>query len=293
MGVFGVATITLDNCSFEAKSGDELEAVTMSIQSPAVVGICAADQGPMAAIMQLLQKRGKLYDGTVTINDEDIDNIRRRELNNLVATPEDVDLRGRTVEKAIEKGLRHFDSALTVEQAEGILSQLNIDSDSRLRDLSEGEQTELEIVILISRRLPIVVLNYALDILNEQERNLIQALLRDFTKKTDSIVILASDDATTMLDAADYLYYFDEGRLTSARDLTHHNEADRRVVVEGTGFPTEMAVRLGARMLEEAPKETIFLFDGNIQALLPLLEQDTITDVRIEDASVEDELNAY
>lgn len=288
-----MATITLDNCSFEAKSGDELKAVTMSITSPAVVGICAADQGPMAAMMQLLQKRGKLYDGTVTINGQDLEQMRRRELESLVSTPEDVQLRGRTVEKAIAKSLRHFETALTVEQVEGILTQLNIDADKHLRELTPDEETELEIVLLISRRLPIVVFNYALDALSEENRKMIQALLGDFTQKTDSIVLLASDDITTMFDCANSLYYFDSGRLTSARDLTHHDEEDRRVVVTGTGFPTEMAVRLGARMLEEAPSETIFLFDGNIQALLPLLEQDTITDVRIEDATVEDELNAY
>ena len=46
-------------------------------------------------------------------------------------------------------------------------------------------------------------------------------------------------------------------------------------------------------MSEEAPKETRFLFTGNIQVLLPLMEQSTITDVRIEDATVEDELMTW
>lgn len=46
-------------------------------------------------------------------------------------------------------------------------------------------------------------------------------------------------------------------------------------------------------MLGEAENQTRFLYTGNIQALLPLLEQNTITDVRIEDATVDDELMAY
>lgn len=50
---------------------------------------------------------------------------------------------------------------------------------------------------------------------------------------------------------------------------------------------------MGARILEEAPQETRFLYAGNIQAILPLLEQSTITDVRIEDATVADELMTY
>lgn len=68
---------------------------------------------------------------------------------------------------------------------------------------------------------------------------------------------------------------------------------DCTVTVTGTGFPVEMAVKLGAHMLEEAENEVRFLFAGNIQALLPLLEQSTITDIRIEDSMVEDELMAY
>ena len=61
----------------------------------------------------------------------------------------------------------------------------------------------------------------------------------------------------------------------------------------GTACPIDNAVKLAAHMLEEAGNETRFLFTGNIQTLLPLLEQSTITDVRIEDATIEDELMAY
>ena len=63
--------------------------------------------------------------------------------------------------------------------------------------------------------------------------------------------------------------------------------------ITGTGVPVATAERIGARLLEEATHETRLLFSGNIQALLPLLEQNTITDVRIKDATIEDELLAY
>ena len=81
--------------------------------------------------------------------------------------------------------------------------------------------------------------------------------------------------------------------MTSVRDLTMNEGVDCAVTVIGKGFPIDMAVKLGAHMLEEATGEIRFLFTGNIQALLPLLEQSTITDIRIEDATLEDELMAY
>lgn len=89
------------------------------------------------------------------------------------------------------------------------------------------------------------------------------------------------------------IYYFEGSHLTSARNVEMLDSVDCVVTIIGTGFPVENAVKLGAHMLEEAPKETRFLFTGNIQVLLPLLEQSTITDVRIEDATVEDELMTW
>ena len=89
------------------------------------------------------------------------------------------------------------------------------------------------------------------------------------------------------------IYYFEGSHLTSVRNVEMLDSVDCVVTIIGTGFPVENAVKLGAHMLEEAPKETRFLFTGNIQVLLPLLEQSTITDVRIEDATVEDELMTW
>ena len=82
-------------------------------------------------------------------------------------------------------------------------------------------------------------------------------------------------------------------RLTSARDINPSDGVDCTVTVTGTGLPIDVAMKMGAHMLGEAENQTRFLYTGNIQALLPLLEQSTITDVRIEDATVDDELMAY
>ncbi len=61
----------------------------------------------------------------------------------------------------------------------------------------------------------------------------------------------------------------------------------------GTGFPIDNAVKLGAYMLEEAGNETRFLSLEIFKHYCHYLEQSTITDVRIEDATIEDELMAY
>ena len=107
------------------------------------------------------------------------------------------------------------------------------------------------------------------------------------------MILMTSSNMTTMMSCADDIYYFSRGYLTSTRHLHPQSGVDCVVTVFGTGFPIETAQKLGARILEEAPQETRFLYAGNIQAILPLLEQSTITDVRIEDATVADELMTY
>lgn len=287
-----MSSVVLNGVTFEAKSGDQLEDVSMGLMSPKMVAICSSDNGPAAALNQLLLSRGKIEDGSVEVNGQDVSAFRRHP-EKVMAFFDAVQLKGKTVEKAIRRALRHVDGALDIKQTLRMLLPLDIKYDMKVSLLSELQQQELKIIILLALCRPVVVLGKALDGLNEKVRLIIGNLIKDYTTKTDSLVIFTSDNVSTMMRFADTIYYFNSNRLTSARDLTMNDGVDCTVTAAGTGFPVEMAVKLGAHMLEEAEDEVRFLFAGNIQALLPLLEQSTITDVRIEDATVEDELMAY
>lgn len=287
-----VSSVVLNGVTFEAKSGDQLEDVSMGLVSPQMVAICSSDDGPAAAIDQLLLSQGNIIDGSVEINGQDIANFRRHP-ERVMAFFENVQLKGKTVEKVLHRALRHVSGALDVEHTLQMLLPLGIKYNIKTAILSAVQQQELKIIILLALRRPVVVLGDALDGLTEKSRLIIGNLIKDYTRKTDSLVIFTSDNVSTMMRFANIIYYFNSNRLTSARDLTMNDGVDCTVTVTGTGFPVEMAVKLGAHMLEEAENEVRFLFTGNIQALLPLLEQSTITDVRIEDSTVEDELMAY
>ena len=291
-GIGKLSRISLSNLTFEAKSGDQLEDVSMELTSPQIVAICSNDDGATASLEQLITGTGKVLDGDVTVNGQDLKYIRRHH-DDAIANLAEIDLRGRTVEKAIQKACRHQDGALSLDATLEMLKPLNIQADAKIATLNDNQQQELKLIILLALRRSIVVLGRGLDQLSEQSRLTMGQLLKDYTQKTDSLVLFTSEDVSTMMRFADVIYYFNGSRLTCVRALRSGDGVDCTVTVTGTGLPVEMAVRMGAHMLEEAPNETRFLYTGNIQALLPLLEQSTITDVRIEDASVEDELMAY
>lgn len=287
-----MSRISLSNLTFAAKSGDQLEDVSMELTSPQMIAICSNDDGAAASLEQLITGAGKVLDGSVTVNGQDLKKLRRHH-DDVVANLAEVELRGRTVERAIQKACRHQDGALNMDAILAMLQPLNIQPETKLANLNDNQQQELKLIILLALRRSVVVLGHGLDKLTEQARLTMGQLLKDYTRKTDSLVFFTSENVSTMMRFADVIYYFNGSRLTSVRALRLGDGVDCTVTVTGTGLPVEMAVRMGAHMLEEAPNETRFLYTGNIQALLPLLEQSTITDVRIEDASVEDELMAY
>lgn len=287
-----MSRISLSNLTFEAKSGDQLEDVSMELTSPQMVAICSNDDGATSSLEQLIVGAGKVLDGDVTVNGQDLKYLRRHH-DDVIANLAEISLRGRTVEKAIQKACRHQDGALSLDATLQMLQPLDIQPETKLADLSDNQQQELKLIIMLALRRSIVILDQGLDKLSEQARLTMGQLLKDYTQKTDSLVLFTSENVSTMMRFADVIYYFNGSHLTSVRALHLGDGVDCTVTVTGTGLPVEMAVRMGAHMLEEAPNETRFLYTGNIQALLPLLEQSTITDVRIEDATVEDELMAY
>ena len=287
-----MSRISLSNLTFEAKSGDQLEDVSMELTSPQMVAICSNDDGATSSLEQLIVGAGKVLDGDVTVNGQGLKYLRRHH-DDVIANLAEISLRGRTVEKAIQKACRHQDGALSLDATLQMLQPLDIQPETKLADLSDNQQQELKLIIMLALRRSIVVLDQGLDKLSEQARLTMGQLLKDYTQKTDSLVLFTSENVSTMMRFADVIYYFNGSHLTSVRALHLGDGVDCTVTVTGTGLPVEMAVRMGGHMLEEAPNETRFLYTGNIQALLPLLEQSTITDVRIEDATVEDELMAY
>lgn len=287
-----MSNITINNLTFDAKSGDQLDNVSIELASPQVVGICSNDNGAANAIEDVLAVRGKILNGDVTINGVPFKNYKRQGKKE-IGRISDVAIKGKTVEKAVTHALKHRDNALTPEQALQMISSLNIGADEIVAALDEEKQNELKLAILLAWQCPIVLLSDSLDTLASERRHALASLIKDYAEKTDSIVLFKSNDVSILMQYAKTLYYFNGSHLTSVRDLSANDSIDCTVTVMGTGFPIDLAVKMGAHMLEEAEDETRFLYTGNIQALLPLLEQSTITDIRIEDATIDDELMAY
>lgn len=55
-----MSSIVLDNLTFDAKSGDQLENVSLELTSPQVIAFCSNDNGATTALKQLLDAQGSI-----------------------------------------------------------------------------------------------------------------------------------------------------------------------------------------------------------------------------------------
>lgn len=285
--------IMANELNMTAPNGSDLFNVSFEWQSPKIVAIVSDDTELVPALAMALRGQLKEVDGQLSIDGRPVDELKKQ-ADEMVSLAGEIRFRPRKwVDKWLKRLIQKQSNTLTWDQTEQLLREFTIDSQLKFEDLSAEQELLMQALVPTIMRKPIIMLGQDFDQLSAENTQKLWSLLKDYGQKTNALIVMASADVTTMLNWADVMYYFDRGHLTSTRQVVTHDSTDCVVTITGTGFPVATAERIGARLLEEATHETRLLFSGNIQALLPLLEQNTITDVRIKDATIEDELLAY
>lgn len=128
-----MSSVVLSNLTFEAKSGDELTEVSFGLMSPKMAAVCSGSDGAATAIEQLLMGQGKIVEGGVQINGEDISQFKRHP-EQVVASFDRIPLKGRTVEKAIGHAFKRINGTLDMTQTLQMLTPLGIEADRKLAD---------------------------------------------------------------------------------------------------------------------------------------------------------------
>lgn len=134
-----MSSITINDLVYDAKSGDQLDNVSLELKSPQVVGICSNDTGAATALEDLLSVRGKILNGDVTINGVPFKKYKRQSKNE-IGRIDDVVLKGKTVAKAVDHALRHRKNALKPKQALQMLKSLKFEPDQMIASLNEAQQ---------------------------------------------------------------------------------------------------------------------------------------------------------
>lgn len=289
-----MAVVKIKSLSKEIQKQLVLNDWTIDFESATISAFCTNKPESISTLFQLLLGKEKEARKTISLDGLDAYKDRKQTSPQIGYQNETTQLtKHGDVQQLLTSTIKKNSNALKLEPAEKIVRQFNIDLKSKLADLSDGVKRQLEIILLTVQKLPLILLEQPTQNMDVKQATQTWQLLHDYATKTKSTVMFISNDFKEMQQNADRIIYVKNGRITNQRELPTHDSIDSTVTITGTGFPIDLAQTLGATIIEEAPRETKLVFSGTIQVLLPLLEQTGITDVRIVDAMIEDELMIY
>lgn len=288
-----VTEIVANELNFSAPNGSEMVNASFELQSPQLVAICSDDDGLVTALADALTGQLDDLEGDLQINGESV-TTSTQQTSQMISVASDLQLKPRKhIDEWVQKLIGETDHAITWDQTKQLFDAFDIDTSQRVKNLSDEQLRLMQVIIPTILYFPIIILDQEFDKLVPSDVSKVWSLLRDYAQKTNALIIMSSKKVSTMLQWADTIYYFNGGHFNFARSLHMDAKNDCVVTITGSHLPLKAAERVGARVLEDSSNKTRLFFSGNIQRLLPILEQKTITNVRIEDATIEDELKAY
>jgi len=289
-----MAKIEISKLSKSDKKNIGLEDFSHQFERETVSAIAGDSDETAKVLFDILAGHSKVDDGDALIDGQKAYANRKKlayQIGYLMADERN-SLHG-TIDEIINGMMKKNHDGISKDQITVILKQLDIHLIEPVDGLEPGKLQQLQIVIEIAKGKAVLLLDNPTTAMDDLQRTQIWQLLRDFAKKTKATIIFSSTSVAEMQYFADEIIYLANGKTRHVQKLIMHDTTDCLVTVKGSGFPVSLAEKLGSFVIQEADDEIKFIFSGNIQALLPLLEKSTIKDVRISDVSVKEELMRF
>lgn len=289
-----LAVVEIKSLTKEDRKQEALSNWTINFEAGTINALCTNEPNSINILFALLLGQEKIMKDAIHINGLDAYKQRKKLAAQIGYQNEEVVLaKHGDILQLLTTTIKKSDQAVTLEQAKQIVNQFGIKLNARVADLAQGQKQQLGIIMMTIQKLPLLLLEQATSLMDDSQRKATWQLLHDYVQKMNATVLFASERFDELQRFADQIVYIRNGKITNQRELPTHDSVDCMVTIMGTGFPIELAESLGAHIIQEAQTETKLIFSGNIQVLLPLLEKTTITDVRIQDAEIDDELMIF
>jgi ABC-2 type transport system ATP-binding protein len=185
------------------------------------------------------------------------------------------------VREILEFG-RRINPAWDSEFAVGHLSQLDIDLESRVRDLSGGQRAQVALALCFAKRPELVLLDEPAAALDPMAR---QDLLQNITElfaENDASVLMATHAIDDVAAICDYVIILSQSRIVLSEELDYVLESHRLL---SRGLDDGVPVPRGATVLEEraTTREITYL----VRLAMPLerdgwrIERPTLNEIAI------------
>ena len=222
--------INFNNVSFKYKNNKEniLNNINLKIKSKQKIAFIGSTGAGKTTITNLINRFYEIDNGSITIDDIDIKNIKKNDLRSIISiVPQDINLFSTTIMENIRYSKMDATDNKIIEasklsNADSFIQHLPNKYKTILslnaNDLSQGERQLIAITRAIIANRPILILDEATSSIDTRTEKLIEDSLNNLIK--DKTVIIIAHRLSTVKNC-DKIYVLDKGKIIESGN---HNE---------------------------------------------------------------------
>ena len=179
--------IVLSQVEFAYKNKDVLKNITINISTGQVVGIIGENGSGKSTLLKVMAGILRPKGGSLLLDDA---NVTRRMADRIAYMPDtDLFYDYLTIEQLFSFYDKQY-SDFSIEKAQQILRELNIESTEKLRKLSKGQRGRVKLAATLGRNVPLYILDEPFSGLDPIIRDeVVRALIRHVDGETQTIIL--------------------------------------------------------------------------------------------------------
>lgn len=196
------------------KFGDftAIENMSFKVDNGSIYGLVGYNGAGKTTLLKTIADVYRATDGNVTIDGKKIkDNNKIKE--RIFYVPDDIFFVANSTMNKMAKFYSGFYSKFNYDTYNKLVELFGLNPDKRLNGFSKGMQRQAEMVLALSTRPDILLLDESFDGLDPAKRNLTKKLLLDYMAEKDCSVIISSHNLHELADMCDHIALIDGQKI--------------------------------------------------------------------------------
>lgn len=195
--------------------------------------------------------------------------------------------------KAIFKKTLNFHDLELPEDYDELMDSFDCQENLKMANMDERERRITSIVNALLVHPRVLIVQDATRGMNPIDCENFLSRLKDLQVRENLTILFLSDDLSIAQRYSDRIAYLHEGRIRDIEYLKDKQSKDKLLKVYSAKLRKEEFFRVGARPVDRNYTEATFYYDGYLPDLTKLLYQEGIEDFNLEDALLQDKIDAY
>ncbi|MGX7243808.1 ABC transporter ATP-binding protein [Enterococcus quebecensis] len=177
------------------------------------------------------------------------------------------------------------------KQIDYFIELFDIDAQKRMSELSLGNKKKIAITAGLLPAPELLVLDEPTNGLDPlMQHRLFEELEKH--NKDGMTIFLSSHDLNEVQQHAHRAAFIREGEIITVQEVSKEKSLGKVITLIGDQIPLSVFEKLGAAILKHQGNETRLLYEGDLRAVLPLLDDASIQDFTITNPELEDQFMA-